>query len=68
MRFGIIRERKIPPDRRAVLSPWACKKLLHKYVDARIIVEPSPIRVFTDRQYRDLGIEVAAKLHNSITP
>lgn len=63
MRFGIIRERKIPPDRRAVLSPWACTKLLDKYTDARIIVEPSPIRAFADKEYRDIGIEVASKMN-----
>src|SRR5690554_5279028 len=62
MKFGIIRERKVPPDRRAVLTPLACNKLLAKYVDARIIVEPSPIRAFTDREYRDRGIEVDFKM------
>ena len=62
MKFGIIRERKSPPDKRVVFSPLACSKLLAKYAKARIVVEPSPIRAFTDREYRDLGIEVAPKM------
>ena len=62
MKFGIIRERKNPPDRRVVFSPLACNKLLATHLDARIIVEPSPIRVFTDQEYRDAGIQVAPKM------
>ncbi len=62
MKFGIIRERKNPPDRRVVLSPEACKEVLKKHPKAEIIVEPSPIRVFTDNEYRSAGIEVASKM------
>ncbi|MDX1364150.1 MAG: NAD(P)-dependent oxidoreductase [Arenibacter latericius] len=62
MKFGIIRERKNPPDRRVVFSPEACKKLLGKYNEAQLIVEPSPIRVFADSDYKEAGIEVANKM------
>ena len=62
MKFGIIRERKNPPDRRVVLSPAACQSVLASYPDAQIIVEPSPIRTFTDAEYRAAGIEVADKM------
>jgi len=62
MRFGIIRERKTPPDRRVVLSPTACQKVLSAYAAASITVEPSPIRVFSDTEYRDVGIPVAPKM------
>lgn len=64
MRFGIIRERKNPPDRRVVLSPKACQKVLLAHNKASIIVEPSPIRVFTDKEYRDAGIPVAGEMEN----
>lgn len=62
MKFGIIRERKNPPERRVIFSPSTCKKMLAKYANARIMVEPSPIRAFTDKEYGDLGIEVASKM------
>ena len=62
MKFGIIRERKTPPDRRVVLSPEACQKMLAKHPKATIIVEPSPIRVFTDQEYKNAGLIVAAKM------
>ena len=62
MRFGIIQERKNPPDRRVVLSPEACQKVLSTYDEAQIIVEPSPIRVFTNEEYKAIGVEVASKM------
>ena len=62
MRFGIIRERKNPPDRRVVLSPTACQKVLSAHKKASITVEPSPIRVFTDKEYLDAGIRVAEEM------
>ncbi|GLB53598.1 alanine dehydrogenase [Neptunitalea chrysea] len=59
MHFGIIKERKNPPDRRVVLSPEACKQLITKYSEAQLTVEPSDIRVYSDAKYTDLGITVS---------
>jgi len=58
MKLGIIKERKNPPDRRVVLTPSACKKLLKKYKDLTINVESSNDRFFTDEDYKNEGIEV----------
>jgi len=62
MKFGIIRERKNPPDRRVVLTPEACVKILAKYKEAEIIVEPSPIRVFNDKEYEAKGLQVVSEM------
>lgn len=59
MKFGIIKERKNPPDRRVVFSPEEIAKLKKLYKDAQVKVESSDIRIFSDEQYRNLGIEVA---------
>ena len=58
MIFGIIKERKNPPDRRVVFSPDEVVKLKQLYPDASVRVESSDIRIFTDEQYQSLGIEV----------
>lgn len=58
MKFGIIRERKNPPDRRVVLSPEECQNVLSAFPNAKIAVESSPIRVFTDEEYQDKDIPV----------
>jgi alanine dehydrogenase len=57
--FGIIRERKNPPDKRVVLSTGACQKVLQAFPESRITVESSPIRVFSDAEYRQAGITVS---------
>ncbi len=62
MQFGIIQERKTPPDHRVALSPTRCQSVLQHFPEAKIIVEPSPIRVFKDSEYQELGIEVASKM------
>jgi alanine dehydrogenase len=62
MKFGIIKERKNPPDKRVVLSPSLCQNVLQKYPDAEVIVEPSNIRVFSDNEYKEKGIKVASKM------
>ena len=58
MKFGIIKERKNPPDRRVVFSPEELKQLKSEFPTAEIEVESSDIRIFSDAQYSNLGINV----------
>ena len=58
MRFGIIKERKNPPDRRVVFSPLKLKEFKDNFPEAILKVEPSAIRVFSDDAYQEKGIEV----------
>lgn len=59
MKFGIIKERKNPPDRRVVFTPEELVRLQKEHPDAIVKVESSDIRVFPDEDYSKLGIEVA---------
>lgn len=59
MKFGIIKERKNPPDRRVVFTPEELVRLKSDYPEAIVKVESSDIRVFPDEDYSKLGIEVA---------
>lgn len=58
MKIGIIKEWKTPPDRRVVLSPKECEKLVQKFPDLEIKVESSDIRVFSDDEYTAKGFKV----------
>lgn len=58
MKFGIIKERKNPPDRRVVFTPEELVRLKNQYPDVAIQVESSEDRVFTNQEYSNLGIEV----------
>ncbi len=62
MKFGIIKERKTPPDRRVVFTPEELKRLHSEHPEAEIKVETSDIRVYDDSQYTDCGIEVASDM------
>jgi len=58
MKIAIIKERKNPPDRRVIFAPEACKNLIEKYPDLTLKIESSDVRVFTDNEYKNLGLEV----------
>ena len=58
MKFAIIKERKNPPDKRAVLSPKAAVALQKIFPQAKVIVESDDNRTFSDEEYRQNGIEV----------
>lgn len=58
MKFGIIRERKNPPDKRVVFSPSELVAFKEKYPEASIVVESSNIRAFSDEEYKNSGFEV----------
>ena len=58
MKFGIIKERKNPPDRRVVFTPEELVRLKTEHQEAIIKIESSDIRIFTDEQYSNLGLDV----------
>ena len=58
MKFAIIQERKSPPDRRVVLDPTSCQELLSNFPSAELLVETSPIRIFSDTAYSEAGLDV----------
>lgn len=60
MKFGIIKERKNPPDRRVVFSPEKLQEFQKKYSKATIKIESSDIRVFSDKDYEKAGFEVVS--------
>ncbi|MDG2274934.1 MAG: NAD(P)-dependent oxidoreductase [Flavobacteriaceae bacterium] len=62
MKFGIIKERKNPPDRRVVFSPEKLQEFQQQFPTATIVVESSDIRVFSDDAYLNAGFEVTTDL------
>lgn len=59
MKFGIVKERKNPPDRRVVFTPDELVRLQQQHPEVTVQVESSDIRVFSDADYESLGIAVA---------
>lgn len=65
MKFGIIKERKSPPDRRVVFSPKALVQLKESHPEAEIEVETSDIRIFSDEEYQKLSIAVTPNVFDA---
>ena len=65
MKFAVIQERKSPPDRRVVLDPMSCLKLLSNFPSAELMIETSPIRVFSDAEYLKLDLKVVENVSDA---
>lgn len=64
IKIGVIREGKVPPDKRVPLSPKQCKAVEKKFPSVQVVVQKSPIRAFTDEDYQMEGISVVDDLHD----
>lgn len=62
IKLGIAREGKVPPDFRVPMTPEQCKLVQVKFPNVEVIVQNSPIRTFSDEQYRNEGITVQEDL------
>lgn len=62
--LGLIREGKVPPDRRVPLTPKQCLIVQEKFPNVKIKVQKSDIRSYADSEYSNLGIEVVDHLND----
>lgn len=62
MKFGILKERKNPPDHRVVFSPQKLQEFKSQFPSVTIKVESSDIRVFSNEAYKNEGFEVVTDL------
>ncbi|MEQ1746155.1 MAG: NAD(P)-dependent oxidoreductase [Saprospiraceae bacterium] len=60
-KIGIIREGKVPSDARTALTPEQCKQITARF-PVELVVEPSPVRCFTDAEYQAAGIRLTTDL------
>jgi saccharopine dehydrogenase (NAD+, L-lysine forming) len=60
--LGIIRETKVPPDKRVPLTPVQCRTLLDRYPDLELLVQPSGNRCYADDEYRAESISLSEDL------
>ncbi|MFK7951371.1 MAG: NAD(P)-dependent oxidoreductase [Ekhidna sp.] len=56
-KIGIIKEGKVPIDKRVPLTPLQAKQIKDSY-DVELVVQTSDIRCFTDDDYREVGLEI----------
>ncbi|MEP1035352.1 NAD(P)-dependent oxidoreductase [Ekhidna sp.] len=56
-KIGIIKEGKIPIDRRVPLTPQQAKQIAEKF-EVEVLVQSSDIRCFSDDDYRNEGLSI----------
>jgi alanine dehydrogenase len=64
IKLGILKEEKVPPDKRVPFSPLQCSELLRAYPQVEIAVQNSPIRSYTDSEYASFGLPLVDDLSN----
>ncbi|ALI99231.1 NAD(P)-dependent oxidoreductase [Rufibacter tibetensis] len=64
LKIGVLREGKVPVDKRVPLTPKKCSEVLQTFPQVQLVVQPSPIRCFSDEEYADLGIPLKEDLSN----
>ncbi|MTI21883.1 alanine dehydrogenase [Fulvivirga sp. RKSG066] len=60
IKIGIIREDKVPVDRRVPFTPFQAKEILEKFSDVAVQCQDSDVRCFAADEYRQNGIEVVS--------
>lgn len=56
--IGLIREGKVPPDKRVAFTPAQTQEILQRFPQVQLVCQPSPIRCFEDKEYASRGIEI----------
>lgn len=63
-KIGLIKEGKIPPDKRVPFTPAQTEEIEQRFPTVKIVCQESPVRCFNDDEYRNLNIEVASNLND----
>jgi alanine dehydrogenase len=58
MQIGIIRETKMPIDRRVPLIPTQVKELSRRHPEHEFVVQKSDIRAYQNKEYANIGIKM----------
>ena len=61
-KIGIVREGKIPHDKRVAFTPEQCISIKSQFANVEIIVQPSDFRCYSNEEYINSGITVQEDL------
>ena len=63
-KIGLIREGKVPVDRRVALTPAQAKRVMARFPDVEVVAQRSDIRCFSDKEYEREGIRLVDSLED----
>ena len=56
IKVAIIREGKVPHDKRTPLTPSQCRQVVTEFPQVELVIQPSPWRAFTDEEFSKEGL------------
>lgn len=62
LKIGLIREGKIPPDKRVPFTPLQCEEIEQRYPHVKLFCQQSVVRCFKDSEYEELGIQALSSV------
>ncbi|MFA6402465.1 MAG: NAD(P)-dependent oxidoreductase [Salinivirgaceae bacterium] len=62
IRMGVIRETKIPPDKRVPVTPAQVADIHRMFPNVTVCVEPSPFRCYADDEYMYLDVDMDCEM------
>jgi len=62
IKVGVLRETKNPPDKRVPVTPSLAVKLIERFPNIELFIQPSDIRCYTDEEYQYLDLNVKEDL------
>lgn len=64
-KLAIIREGKIPVDRRVPFTPAQAREIIETFPNVKVVCQESKIRCFKDEEYTAQGIDVIPNVHDA---
>ncbi len=62
IKLGLIREGKVPPDKRVPFTPLQTEEIEQRYPHVKVMCEESSFRCFKDQEYEELDIAVGSQV------
>jgi saccharopine dehydrogenase (NAD+, L-lysine-forming) len=60
--IGLIKEGRIPPDKRVPFTPLQAQEIMQRYPHVRMVCQQSPVRCFGDQEFESVGIPITAQV------
>jgi alanine dehydrogenase len=64
LKIGLIREGKVPPDKRVPFTPLQTEEIEQRYPNIKVVCQQSEVRCFKDGEYKELDIEVSPSVEH----
>ena len=62
--IGLVREGRIPPDKRVPFTPLQAEEIVQRYPNVRVVCQNSPVRCFRDEEYESLNIPIVSNVND----